>query len=95
MTDHDADFLAFHAENPQVYGELVRLARKARRQGKTVIGIRMLWEVTRWNLWLRSKSPDEYKLNNNLTSRYARLIMKRERDLKGIFNIRNLRRKSE
>ena len=91
MTDLDDRFFDFHLDNPHVYKELVRLARDAKAAGKGRLGIRMLWEVARWNLWLRSKSND-YKLNNNLHSRYARLIMAMEPDLAGMFFTRNLRK---
>jgi len=83
-------FIDFHIDHPQVYDELVRLAREAKAAGKGRIGIRMLWEVARWNLWLGT-SAAEYKLNNNYHSRYARFIMHAESDLAGIFAIRELK----
>lgn len=88
----EAAFLRFHGENPQVYAELVKLCRQARRQGHTKIGMKMLWEVMRWNLWLAVKTDDDFKLNNNHTSRYARLIMRTEPDLASIFDLRVLKR---
>lgn len=87
----DERFTDFHRLNPHVYTELVKLARKAKKAGKRTIGIRMIWETTRWNLWLRTKGDADYKLNNNLHSRYARLIMAQESDLVGIFNTRSRR----
>lgn len=87
-----AAFLRFHGENPQVYAELVKLCREAREHGRRKIGVKMLWEVMRWNLWLRIKSDDDFKLNNNYTSRYARYIMKMEADLANIFDLRELQR---
>lgn len=86
----EAKFWTFHHENPQVYDELTRLARKARSQGRHRLGIRMLWEVTRWNLTIETTSND-FKLNDHYHSRYARLIMKREPDLSGVFELRELK----
>ena len=88
-----ANFEAFHAKHPEVYGELVRLARQARARGRKVIGIKMLWEVARWHLnILGGVDPEEeYKLNNNYHSRYARMIMDQEHDLAGIFRLRELK----
>jgi hypothetical protein len=83
-------FYVFHAANPQVYAELVRLARQARRRGVQYVGINMLLEVTRWNFSLRT-SGDEFKLNNNWAPYYSRLIMLQEPDLEGIFHTRRLR----
>lgn len=87
----DSRFAEFNQQNPQVYWELVRLAREWKKAGKTKIGIRMLWEVMRWNLSLQTKSEDDFKLNDHFTSRYVRLIMTHEKDLAGMFEIRTLR----
>lgn len=95
MTDHEARFREFHATNPEVYQELVVLARQALARGKRKIGIGMLWEVMRWGRWLAITGDDEFKLNNNYRSRYARLIMEQEPDLRGIFEIRELKTGTE
>lgn len=86
-----AGFLAFHEANPRVYEELVKLARQAKAKGRAKIGIGMLWEVLRWHFWLETKGDEEFKLNNNYRSRYARLIMGLEADLVGVFETRELR----
>lgn len=83
-------FEAFHAANPAVYAELVAMCRKARAAGYRTVGIKMLWEVLRWNRLFTTKSDDEFKLNNYFTSRYARLITQREPDLADIFELREL-----
>lgn len=83
-------FWVFHYANPQVYAELVMLARRAVRRGVHRIGIGMLFEVLRWRVALRTQG-DEFKLNNNYRSYYARLIMSREPDLVGVFETRRLR----
>lgn len=84
-----ARFERFHAANPQVYDNLVALARQfrdKRRDGK--IGIAMLYEVLRWNYYMTVDSEEEYKLSNDFRACYSRLIMEREPDLDGIFNIK-------
>jgi hypothetical protein len=86
----DREFAEFHAANPHVYDELVMLARRARRAGTTRLGIGMLFEVLRWRHALRTRG-DDFKLNNNYRSRYARMLMDREPDLNGVFEIRELR----
>lgn len=82
-------FARFHAENPHVYDELVRLARRAKRAGSSRIGIKMLFEVLRWRHTLRT-GGDDFKLNNNYHSYYARIIMDRCPDLGDIFELRRL-----
>lgn len=83
-------FLAFHEANPHVYELLVSLARKAKARGRSRIGMKMLYEVARWHFYLNAKSEDEYALNNNYTSRYARLMQDREPDLADMFETRKL-----
>lgn len=82
-------FWRFHQDNPQVYAELVMLARRWRRRGRRKCGIGMLFEVLRWRSGMRT-GGDDFRLNNNYRSYYARLIMLREPDLTGIFELREL-----
>lgn len=85
-------FEEFHFRHPTVYIGLCRLARRAKAAGRDVMGMGMLFEVLRWE-WIISGLPDEaeeFKLNNNYRSRYARLIMEQEPDLGGFFPIRAL-----
>lgn len=81
-------FEIFHRENPHVYRVLVRLAREwVQSTGKHKLGIKSLFEVARWQLAIETSDPD-YKLNNNYTAFYARLIHAQEPDLDGLFNVR-------
>ena len=86
----DRRFREFHRDNPEVYEELMVLVRQALARGRKKIGIKMLWEVVRWNRFLRT-TDEKYKLNNNYHSRYARLIMNNELGLAGIFETRELK----
>lgn len=83
-------FRAFHEANPQVYAELVRLARDLVAKGHSRFGIGLLFEVLRWQRMLAT-TGDDFKLNNNWRSRYARLIDRNEPDLAGVFETRELR----
>lgn len=88
----DQRFLEFHLNNPSVYTELVRMARQMQARGYRKIGIELLWAAYRWNRMLAT-TPDDYnyKLNDHFTSRYARLIMAQEEDLRDFFRTRTLR----
>ena len=88
LTIYEA-FMAFHARNPQVYRELVALARRLRKRGVTVMGISMLYEVLRYRQAVRSEG-DAFKLNNSYRSYYARLILLDNPDLAGAFELREL-----
>jgi len=81
------DFDDFHRQNPAVYDELVRLTRQLKARGIRRYSIKGVYEVLRFNVKLRT-TGDDYKLNNNYTASYARLIMEQEPDLDGFFDTR-------
>lgn len=83
-------FADYHAANPHVYAEMVRLAREAKASGRVRVGAKELAEVCRWQLRLRTKGGD-YAVNNTFVSRYARLIQEQEPDLAGLFEVRRKR----
>ena len=87
---HRDAFQRFHAENPHVYEQLERLAFKLKVKGVQRWGIKALWEVLRYELAINSNAPvGTFKLNNNLTAYYARLLMERNpEDLADFFEIR-------
>lgn len=93
VTKADSDFINFHRANPSVYNTLVRLARDLVSRGYKRVGMKMIWEVMRWEHMVRTTDPSgsPFLLNNNLHSRYARLMMTSERDLAGIFETRRLK----
>ncbi|BDY33199.1 hypothetical protein [Mycolicibacterium mageritense] len=81
-------FERFHDENPIVYLVLVRLAREwVQRTGRHKVGLAALRERARWEIAMATNDPD-FKLNNNYTPFYARLIMARCPDLADIFDLR-------
>lgn len=81
-------FDRFHAANPHVYSTLVAMARELKRQGWPGVGMKMLFERLRWEWRAQTQGRESYKLNNSFTAHYARLIMLRERDLRGFFETR-------
>jgi hypothetical protein len=84
-----ARFERFDSANPQVYTELVSLARSIRsKRPGAIIGIGMLYEVLRWNCYMEVDSEEPYRLSNDFRAFYARKIMREEPDLGGIFQIK-------
>lgn len=81
-------FAEFHATNPHVYDQLRRLARRGTGSGAKRLGIAQLFEVLRWRTMLATRDPDGFKLNNDFRAPYARLLMEREPDLAGVFELR-------
>ena len=86
-------FEAFHTAHPEVFQELVILARQWKRAGRNKAGIEMFFAVLRWQRGIRGlpDANEEFKLNDHYTSRYARLIMASCPDLDGMFELRGLR----
>jgi hypothetical protein len=91
MSTIDERFEAFHAANPDVYAELVRLARRAKARGHRRMGIELCFGALRWNRLMQTTGERGFKLNDHFTSRYSRLIQEREPDLDGFFETRALR----
>lgn len=84
-------FWAFHKRNPQVYDELLDLARRQVQAGRSRLEINQLFAVLRYRYSLQTEG-DDYKLNNDYRACYARLLMGRELQLLGgKFAVRSLR----
>jgi hypothetical protein len=86
-----ARFNAFHHDNPRVYREIVRLARRRLAAGYKTGSIAQIFEVLRWEMDLSTVSADGLKLNNDFRAPYARLVMANEPDLSEFFHTRQLR----
>ena len=65
-------FKQYHLDNPQVYVEFKRLAFQLINRGYVRLGAKQIFEVIRWQTMVYGN--DQYKLNNNYTSDYARLF---------------------
>ena len=84
-------FEAFHSANPQVYEILLKMTWDLHRKGKRRVGIKMLWEVVRWQVETGELvTTNQFRLNNVFTSRYARLIAASDPLLAKIFEQRRL-----
>lgn len=101
LTEHDllddetieAKFQFFHQEHPEVYAKLRELALDLVRRGhRKHLGMKMLWETLRYFTILGAPTDSEpFRLNNNYTARYARLLMDQEPELADVFETRVLR----
>lgn len=85
-------FEAFHRANPGVYAAYRSAALQLVQSGITRYGIGSLTEMLRWEFAIRTKQ-DAFKINNNFRSRYARMLMEHEAELKDFFELRELREK--
>lgn len=83
-------FEAFHRANPWVARELERLADELVAAGAARFGVKLLIERLRWD-WTKATKGDKWRLNNNHTSRYARLLIERRPDFADRIETRDLR----
>lgn len=86
-------FLEFHTAHPGVFDEIVRLTRQARDAGQTRTSMKRIFEVLRWSRHVAGGREDEFKLNNNFTAHYARLVGIQHPDLADMFELRSSPRK--
>ncbi|WP_406354300.1 hypothetical protein [Streptomyces sp. NBC_00658] len=86
----DERFEDFHAEHPWVYGALERLTVQWVAAGGGRIGVKALFEQLRW-LAPESMDGEPFQLNNNFTSRYARLLRASHPEWRDVFELRRLR----
>lgn len=86
----DERFARFDAANPWVHRALVNLTADLVRRGRRKVGMKMLFEVLRWHT-LRATEGEDFRLNNNFTSRYARKLMAEHPEWDGLFDTRELR----
>ena len=67
--------------------ELVQLIKQLKERGHTQYSMKGLFEVLRHRHALKTTSED-FKLNNNYTAYYARLIMDQYPEHEGFFHLR-------
>lgn len=68
----DEQFARFHAANPHVFANLLKLTRREVQKGRRHWSVKGAYEVLRWNI--SETTGADYKLNNNFTAIYARLL---------------------
>ena len=87
----EQQFWQFHYAHPEVFTTLVHFARewRQRRGPDAICGVCALYERARWEMSFETLDDDPPpKLPNNHKPYYARLIMAREPELDGIFNLK-------
>lgn len=83
-------FEAFHEANPWVLTALEALIADWLAHGHSRVGIKQMFEVIRWR-YGRSTTDSSFRLNNNWTSRYARLVVERNPQWAEAIETRELR----
>lgn len=88
----DERFDLFHEANPHVADALDALARQwLARHPK--VGVKALVERLRWESGVTT-TGDPYRINNDFTSRYARLLLDRHPEWVGRIEVRALHKEA-
>lgn len=80
-------FEEFHRENPHVYEYFRQYSLQALDRGYDRFSAKAVFERLRWHFQMETKG-EEFKLNNNYTAYYARLLMKQDERFKNFFELR-------
>lgn len=86
---HNLAAQEFHNANAHVCDILIDETLRLQMQGVTNISMDKLFGKIRWSEFIQTDSSG-FKMNNNYSSFYARLVMEKEPRLEGIFVIRQL-----
>jgi hypothetical protein len=85
-------FMQFHHDNPWILDRLLAMTNDLLKKGRKKCGMKMLWEVLRWNVETGEiVVTKDFKLNNIYTSRYARMIADLHPMYANVFEQRDLR----
>lgn len=83
-------FISFHEDNPHVYEEFERQARRLLSMGRTRYSA---WTIITWIRFeqdLRT-TGDPFQINNDYTALYARLLIHRCPEFNGFFELRRMK----
>ena len=82
-------FERHHAEHPEVFARLERMAGEWFALGHPAVSIGMLWEAMRWVEGTTTAEPT--RLNDHYRSRYVRLLIDKHPEWEARFRVRELR----
>ena len=84
-------FWDFHEANPDVWAHLCRFAQGVVEAGLPRYSIKALVERVRYHVEVEVQTTDGFKINNNYTAYYARLLMEQGVVPPDFFATRDLR----
>lgn len=84
-------FREFHLQHENVLELFATYAKQTKQVGRSSFGIKAIAERVRWHVNIETigTEGEEFKINNNFTSCYARLLMLRYPELNGMFELRS------
>lgn len=80
-------FWKYHSANPAVFELFRKFSNELKRSGRKHYGAKAVMERIRWHFAVETVG-DDFKLNNNYTSCYARLMVLQDDSFDGFFAMR-------
>ena len=84
-------FDRFHTDNPWVYRALESLCEGWLAQGHKRVGVKQMFEVVRWQYGMKTTGDGGFRVNNDFTSRYARMLIEQHPEWADAIETRRLR----
>ena len=94
QSEQDRKFFEYHRENPHVFALITRYANDVKQAGYKHYGMHTIMHRIRWHINIDSKDRAGFKMNNNYSSRYARLLIQENPEFDGFFRNRRLKTQS-
>lgn len=91
MKDLYEEFAVFDQDNPGIWQLFVRFANEAIAAGHYRLGVSLIIERIRWEVYVATKSDDDFKINNNHRAYYARKWIEAYPEYANFFEIRRVR----
>ncbi len=86
----DMAFIAYHHANPHIYAAFRTIALRLYERGVRHYGSKAIMEIVRYETIIRAQT-EPLKIDNNHTSRYARLLATNDQRFADFFEFRTLR----
>ena len=87
----ESKFWTYHKANPQVFNLFKHFANEARSKGYAQYSAKAIFERVRWEVSVNTNDPEKFKMNNNYTSRYARLLITSDPSFADFFRNREMK----
>lgn len=87
-TEEIEEFRAYHRENVWIYRLFKQFATEMKNAGRNRYSAKSIMERIRWHCDINQHEHSEFKINNNYTAMYARLLVFKHPEFDGFFEFR-------
>jgi hypothetical protein len=87
----DEKFFEYHHKNPHIYYLFEKFAREIKRSGQARYSMRTIMHRVRWHIDVDTIGENQFKMNNDYSSRFARLLVRLNPEFAGFFRMRKLK----